>query len=141
MPGASEGELPIRFADDPDETLQKSFESYRAAAPLTAAHVADKVQLARGYDVLHMDRAVAILFWGRSGSLLLASYLDGHDETLVMPAMTSGGGEPQYLPFELRPYLRRRLLLVQPVLRRPLSHRARRVLRRRARAPSALRRA
>lgn len=90
MPGAGEGELPIRFCDDPDETLQQSLMSYRAAAPLTAAHVADKVQLARGYDVLHMDRAVAILFWGRSGSLLLASNLDGHDETLVMPAMTSG---------------------------------------------------
>jgi hypothetical protein len=86
---ASEGE-PFRFPDVTDETLQQTLASYRAAAPLTAAHVADKLQLARGYDVPHMDRAVAILFWGRSGSLLLSSYLDGHDETLVMPATTSG---------------------------------------------------
>jgi Sulfotransferase family len=87
---ASESEPPIRFADDPDKTLQQTLASYRTAAPLTAAHVAGKLQLARGYDVSHMDRAVAILFWGRSGSLLLSSYLDGHDETLVMPALTSG---------------------------------------------------
>jgi hypothetical protein len=86
----SEGELPIRFQGDPDKTLQQTLASYRTAAPLTAAHVAGKLQLARGYDVPHMDRAVAILCWGRSGSLLLSSYLDGHDEMLVMPALTSG---------------------------------------------------
>jgi Sulfotransferase family len=86
----SEGELPIRFQGDPDRTLQQTLASYRSAAPLTAAHVAGKLQLARGYDVPHMDRAVAILCWGRSGSLLLSSYLDDHDETLVMPALTSG---------------------------------------------------
>ena len=89
-PNASESEPPIRFADDPDKTLQQTLASYRTAAPLTAAHFAGKLQLAHGYDVSHMDRAVAILFWGRSGSLLLSSYLDGHDETLVMPALTSG---------------------------------------------------
>jgi Sulfotransferase family len=90
IPSAGEGEPPIRFSDDPDETLQQTLASYRAAAPLTAAHAVDKLQLARGYDVPHMDRVVSILFWGRSGSLLLSSYLDGHDETLVMPATTSG---------------------------------------------------
>ena len=88
--GASEADPPLRFAHHADATLQQTLASYRCAAPLTAAHVADKLQLARGYDVPHMDRAVGILFWGRSGSLLLSSYLDGHDETLVMPALTSG---------------------------------------------------
>jgi hypothetical protein len=86
----NEGGPPLRFSDDGDKTLQQTLSSYRSAAALTAAHVAGKLQLARGYDVLHMDRAVAILFWGRSGSLLLSSYLDGHDETLVMPALSSG---------------------------------------------------
>ena len=87
---ASDGAPPIRFSDDPDDRLQQTLASYRAATPLTAAHVADKLELARGYDAPHMDRVVAILFWGRSGSLLFSSYLDGHDEALVMPALTSG---------------------------------------------------
>jgi hypothetical protein len=86
----SAGEPPIGFVGDPDRMLQQTLAYYRAAAPLTATHLHDKLQLARGYDVAHMDRAVAVLFWGRSGSLLLTSYLDGHDEALVMPALTSG---------------------------------------------------
>jgi hypothetical protein len=32
-----------------------------------------------------MDRIAAILMWGRSGSLLLASYLDGHDDVIMLP--------------------------------------------------------
>jgi hypothetical protein len=32
-----------------------------------------------------MDRVAAILMWGRSGSLLLSSYLDGHEDVLMLP--------------------------------------------------------
>jgi hypothetical protein len=44
-----------------------------------------------------MDRAVAICHWGRSGSLLLASYLDGHPDVVMLP---HGVGESIY-PFLL----------------------------------------
>jgi hypothetical protein len=48
-----------------------------------------KLAMARQYDVLGIDRAVAICFWLRSGSVLLASYLDGHDDILMLPKLCS----------------------------------------------------
>jgi hypothetical protein len=47
--------------------------------------IAEKIEQLRGYDVLGMERVVAILMWGRSGSLLLSSYLDGHDDVIMLP--------------------------------------------------------
>lgn len=49
--------------------------------------VAEKIKELGHYDVLGMQTAVAILMWGRSGSLLLASYLDGHDDVLMLPEL------------------------------------------------------
>jgi hypothetical protein len=51
--------------------------------------IAEKIEELRYYDVLAMDRVVAVLAWGRSGSLLLASYLDGHDDVLMLPELCS----------------------------------------------------
>jgi len=53
--------------------------------------IADKIEGLRHYDVLTMERAVAICCWGRSGSLLLASYLDGHEDVMMLPATRSAG--------------------------------------------------
>jgi hypothetical protein len=47
--------------------------------------IAEKISELRHYDVLGMDRVAAILMWGRSGSLLLSSYLDGHEDVLLLP--------------------------------------------------------
>lgn len=44
-----------------------------------------KIEHLRHYNVLNMDRAVAICPWGRSGSWLLASYLDGHEDVVLLP--------------------------------------------------------
>jgi hypothetical protein len=46
-----------------------------------------KIEDLRDYDVPAMQRVVAILSWGRSGSLLLASYLDGHDDVILLPEL------------------------------------------------------
>lgn len=51
------------------------------------SNIVEKMGNLRHYDVLAMDRAVAILAWGRSGSLLLASYLDGHPDILMLPEL------------------------------------------------------
>ena len=61
------------------------------------AVVAEKIEELRHYDVLAMDRVVAVLSWGRSGSLLLSSYLDGHEDVLMLPEL---GGEKLYSFFE-----------------------------------------
>jgi len=49
------------------------------------ALIAGKIEDLRYYDVPNMDRAVAVCHWGRSGSNLVASYLDGHDEVVMLP--------------------------------------------------------
>jgi hypothetical protein len=77
--------LPLRLHHAAHEVLRESAKSYaqeqRAAQALTGA----KLDLLRHYDVPAMHRAVAICFWGRSGSQLLASYLDGHADLVLLP--------------------------------------------------------
>jgi hypothetical protein len=41
------------------------------------------------FDIAGMDKAVAICACGRSGSVLLASYLDGHSDVILMPNLIS----------------------------------------------------
>lgn len=53
--------------------------------------IAEKIEDLQHYDVLAMERVVAICYWGRSGSFLLASYLDGHEDVVMLPA-TRGHG-------------------------------------------------
>jgi hypothetical protein len=53
--------------------------------------IADKIDDLRHYDVQAMERVAAILCWGRSGSVLLASHLDGHDDVIMLPALRSDG--------------------------------------------------
>lgn len=48
--------------------------------------IAEKIEDLQHYDVLAMERVVAICPWGRSGSFLLASYLDGHEDVVMLPA-------------------------------------------------------
>jgi hypothetical protein len=51
--------------------------------------IIEKIEHMRYFDVASMHRAVAICAAGRSGSVLLASYLDGHDDVILMPHMLS----------------------------------------------------
>jgi hypothetical protein len=47
--------------------------------------VASKFEDIRHFDVAGMERAAAICVCGRSGSYLLASYLDGHNNVVMLP--------------------------------------------------------
>jgi hypothetical protein len=49
--------------------------------------IAEKIEELRHYDVPAMDRVAAICFFGKSGSLLLASFLDGHEDVVMLPAL------------------------------------------------------
>jgi hypothetical protein len=49
--------------------------------------VARKTEDIRYFDVAGMERAVAICGLGRSGQLLLASYLDGHNDVITLPTL------------------------------------------------------
>jgi hypothetical protein len=86
----------IRYARDgaiyasADEILLRADELFGAERSQDLHDVvAQQVAGLRHYDIDAMDRAVAITYWGRSGSILLASYFDGHDDTLMLPAVRS----------------------------------------------------
>jgi len=49
--------------------------------------VASKTEDIRYFDIAAIERAVAICGLGRSGQLLLASYLDGHDDVITLPTL------------------------------------------------------
>ena len=64
--------------------------------------IADKMEDLRFYDVSKMSRVVAICCWGPSGSLFLASFLDGHEDILMIPGTS---GEIVFKVFERYPSL------------------------------------
>jgi hypothetical protein len=44
-----------------------------------------KRDLLHAYDALEIDEVLTICYWGRSGSRLLTSFLDSHDQVLMLP--------------------------------------------------------
>ncbi len=81
--------IPIGFDTSPDEILQLAARMYREHQAAAGALLAGKMALLRDYDAFGMDRAATICHWGRSGSVLLASYFDGHDDVITLPNQTS----------------------------------------------------
>ena len=76
--------MPIGYGASDDELLRSAYRSFRDAQAERALDIG-KVQLAREYDVPGMTRAATICHWGRSGSLLLLSYLDHHPHVAMLP--------------------------------------------------------
>jgi hypothetical protein len=77
---------PAELTFNPEEVLLRASALFRTEQwDDLQGLIAEKIEHFQDYDVLQMDRVVAILMWGRSGSLLLSSYLDGHDEVLMLP--------------------------------------------------------
>jgi hypothetical protein len=81
--------MPIGFGANADPMLQSAYRAYSRAYPPSRPADLDKVDLAREYDVPGMNRAVTICHWGRSGSLLLSSYLDNHSQVVMLPYSAS----------------------------------------------------
>jgi hypothetical protein len=69
-----------------EQILQKALDLCRTKVSQNQQTIVTrKIEDLRNYDVFDMHRAVAVCHWGRSGSLLLASYLDGHDDVVILP--------------------------------------------------------
>lgn len=81
--------MPIGFAASDSPILQSAYRAYSAERGALEVLIRDKLELAQLYDVPGMDRAVAVCAWGRSGSFLLQSYLDGHDDVVSLPLFGS----------------------------------------------------
>jgi Sulfotransferase family len=89
---------PARQTTNSEELMRRATALFRAVeSEDLQGIVAAKIEELQYYDVLGMDRAVSIMSWGRSGSLLLSSYLDGHDDVLTLPELS---GERLYEFFE-----------------------------------------
>ncbi len=89
MPLAEQQSGPEQPAASPEQEISLRAEAlYRAETSQDLPGVvAEKIEELRRYDVEGMDQVSAILSWGRSGSLLLASYIDGHDDVLMLPEL------------------------------------------------------
>jgi hypothetical protein len=86
-----------------EEVLSRARGSFIAAQAGDLRALIDRKRDDLGhYNVAAMDRVVAICYWGRSGSLLLASYLDGHDNVVMLPTNRS---QSIYNFFEQHPSL------------------------------------
>jgi Sulfotransferase family len=89
---AGEQLAPVKLAFRPEEVLLRANALFlKERVPDLWGSVAAKIDELQRYDVLAMDTVVAVLMWGRSGSLLLCSYLDGHDDVIMMPELCSEG--------------------------------------------------
>jgi len=73
-------------AFQPEEILPRAHALFHAQQHKDLrVFIAEKIEGLKHYDVLAMQRVVAILAWGRSGSVLLASYFDGHEDVFTLP--------------------------------------------------------
>jgi Sulfotransferase family len=99
--GEFKGALLVRFqflnkatrppvqTSDPEEILERARALFCAEQSQDLRGViAEKIDELQHYDIQAMERVVAILAWGRSGSLLLSSYLDGHADVLMLPEIS-----------------------------------------------------
>jgi hypothetical protein len=78
----------VAVALNPEEILLSASALFRTERTKDLRGViAENIEELRHYDVLAMDRVVAIVMWGRSGSLLLSSYIDGHDDVIMLPEL------------------------------------------------------
>ncbi len=81
---------PAKLISDAEELLVRARALYPALESVDLRTViAEKMEELPHYDVLGMDRVAAILMWGRSGSLLLSRYLDGHEDVIMLPETSS----------------------------------------------------
>jgi hypothetical protein len=82
--------MPVETILDTEQIMMSAEALFGAEQSADLRAIVDEnIEDLRRYDVLAIDRVVAILSWGRSGSLLLASYLDGHEDVMMLPEICS----------------------------------------------------
>jgi len=91
--------MSIGFGGGSDPMLQRALCAYRRDTAAAEALSARKIELLRHYEVTEMQEALAICFWGRSGSYLLASYLDGHPDVVSLPMIAGEAIYPFFREF------------------------------------------
>jgi hypothetical protein len=86
LSGRSEDSLSAQWAETPKALLERARACFsQTENDSTPALIAAKSADARHFDVDGMGRVVSVCRWGSSGSLLVASNLDGHDDVILLP--------------------------------------------------------
>jgi hypothetical protein len=94
-PRSGQSSLSPRWGQAQEPLLQRAHAFFRAEETKDSQSLAaSKIEDIRHFDVAGMQRVLAICRWGSSGSLLLASYLDGHDDVIMLPGNLSQGIYP-----------------------------------------------
>jgi sulfotransferase family protein len=91
--------LPVGFGQSDDRILQDAFRLYVDEQSAVPELLEQKLRIARHYDVPGMERAVSVCFWGRSGSFLLLSFLDSHEDAITLPMNASQSLNPFFSDF------------------------------------------
>jgi hypothetical protein len=78
---------PLALDTVADPIARRAALDYREADAAATALMPDKRALARLFDPPAMMRAAALCHCSRSGSLLLASYFDGHPDVVTLPLL------------------------------------------------------
>jgi Sulfotransferase family len=95
LSGKGQSSLSPRWGEAPEALLQRARAFFREVETNDSRSLAaSKIDDIRYFDVAGMQRVVAVCRWGSSGSLLLHSYLDGHDEVVTLPGHLSQGIYP-----------------------------------------------
>ena len=81
--------MPIGFGASEDAVLKHAYRSYSESSGTVSSLLPEKTDLLRRYDAPGMDRAAAICYWARSGTILLGSFLDSHPDIVMLPVLTS----------------------------------------------------
>jgi sulfotransferase family protein len=100
LPADITPQFAVSFTGSSDPILQRADRLYRDHQIAAHALVPAKLALLTGYDVLGMNRAATICHWGRSGSVLLASFLDDHDDIITLPNQTSEYAYPFFRDYQ-----------------------------------------
>jgi hypothetical protein len=84
-----------RWGQQQEPLLQRARTFFHAEETKDSQSLAaSKIEDIRRFDLAAMQRAVAICNCGSSGSVLLASYLDGHDDVIMLPGHLSSAIYP-----------------------------------------------
>jgi hypothetical protein len=103
LAGRSDDSLSPHWADTPAALVARAHAAFaQVESEATPALIAGKAAQARHFDVDNMNRVVSVCRWGSSGSLLVASNLDGHEDVILLPGNL---GSAIYPFFECHPEL------------------------------------
>lgn len=95
LSGRGQSAVSPRWGQAPDALLHRARTFFHAIESGDSQSLAaSKIEDIRHFDVAGMKSVLAICRWGSSGSLLLASYLDGHDDVVTLPGHLSQGIYP-----------------------------------------------